>query len=125
MVAYFSNIEGVSGNGAKAYKCSACGALITHSDRLCTISGKSRHRFVNPANIECDFRTFSSCQGAIALGNPTPQDTWFPGYGWRLALCRHCGQHLGWHYQAVSGATRPKDFWGVLVSQIVSKQSPD
>jgi hypothetical protein len=125
MGSFFSNVEGVSGNGAKAYQCSACGILITHSDRLCAISGKSTHRFINPSNIECNFRTFSSCQGAIAFGQPMIQETWFPGYGWRPALCRHCGQHLGWHYQAVSAATRPKGFWGVLDSQLVSKDSPD
>jgi hypothetical protein len=27
-----------------------------------------------------------------------------------MAFCRHCGQHLGWHYEAVSTFERPREF---------------
>jgi hypothetical protein len=33
-----------------------------------------------------------------------------------MAFCRLCGQHLGWHYEAVSGVKRPQDFWGILIN---------
>jgi len=108
------------GNGAKAFQCSACGSLITHSDRLLVFGGTSRHLFVNPAGVECDFHTFASCQGAIAFGEPTEEHSWFSGYAWRMAFCRHCGQHLGWFYEGVTSSRRPRGFWGLLVSRIVT-----
>jgi cereblon len=82
------------------------------------VGGKNRHFYVNPSGVECDFHTFSSCPGAIALGDPTEAHTWFPGYGWRMAFCCHCGQHLGWQYEAVSTFKRPITFWGILASHV-------
>jgi hypothetical protein len=119
MFGFFSPLNGVGGNGARVYQCIACGALIAHSDQLLRIGTSNRHLFVNPAGVECDFHTFSSCQGGVAHGPATEADTWFPGYRWRMAFCRHCGQYLGWHYKAVSMLERPNEFWGILVNYLV------
>jgi hypothetical protein len=121
-----SALERVGGNGAKAYQCAACGGLITHSDRLIPIEGKNRHIFVNPAGVECDFHTFSTCPGALALGRSADMHTWFSGYRWSLALCQTCGQHLGWYYEALSSLQTPRAFWGILISHVkgASSQSP-
>lgn len=121
MVSFTSPENGVGGNGAKAYQCIACGGLITYSDRFLRIGAASRHRFVNPAGVECDFHSFYSCPGVFAHGPATEAHTWFPGYRWRMAFCRHCGQHLGWHYEAVSLFKRPNQFWGILVGNLVSR----
>jgi hypothetical protein len=110
----------MGGNGAKVYRCISCGRLVTHSDRRLSIGGKDRHLFVNPSGVECDFRTFYSCPGAIALGEATGAHTWFPGYRWRMAFCRQCAQHLGWYYDAVSTSTRPREFWGILIDRLIS-----
>ena len=116
---YHQTTEGAGGNGAKAFQCSVCGSLITHSDRLLLVGSTNRHLFVNPAGVECDFHTFAACQGAVALGEPTEAHSWFSGYSWRMAFCRHCGQHLGWFYEGVTSSRRPRGFWGILVSRIV------
>ena len=121
MFSFFSPLRGVSGNGAKVYQCSSCGTLITYSDRLFSVSGSNRHLFVNPAGVECDFYTFIDCPGAVALGITTEDHTWFPGYRWRMAFCRLCGQHLGWHYEAMTELKRPSEFWGILVSHLVTR----
>ena len=121
MLGLFSVLDSIGGNGAKAYQCMTCGALISRSDRFLAISGNNRHLFVNPSGVECDFYTFSSCPGAVALGKATEAHTWFSGYRWRLAFCGHCSQHLGWRYNAISAFERPLEFWGILVSQLVSK----
>jgi hypothetical protein len=118
MLTFISTLNGVGGNGAKAYHCASCDGLITHSDRLIVIGGSNRHLFVNPSGTECDFRTFYSCAGAIALGEATDAHTWFSGYCWRMAFCRHCGQHLGWRYEAVSRYERPLEFWGILAANL-------
>ncbi len=118
---YHHVTDGVGGNGAKVFQCRTCGGLVTHSDRLLPLGGKSRHLYVNPAGVECDFQTFTSCLGAIALGDPTEEHTWFSGYSWRMAFCRQCGQHLGWFYEGVSSSKQPRAFWGVMVSRIMSQ----
>ncbi|MGE5839219.1 MAG: cereblon family protein [Deltaproteobacteria bacterium] len=117
---YHHGTNGAGGNGAKAFQCGACGSLITHSDRLVPLGGTVRHLFVNPGGVECDFYTFSSCQGAIAYGEPTEEHTWFPGYAWCMAFCRQCGQHLGWLYEGVASSRWSPGFWGLLVSRIVT-----
>ena len=121
MLFLFSSLEKVGGNGAKAYHCAACGGLITHSDRLILVDGTNRHLFVNPAGVECDFHSFYSCPGAIALGEATEVHTWFSGYTWRMAFCRQCGQHLGWYYEALFQSERPGVFWGILISHVISQ----
>jgi hypothetical protein len=125
MLSFISVLDKIGGNGAKAYLCGACGVLVTHSDQLLVVDGQNRHFFVNPAGVECDFYTFSSCPGAIALGEATEAHTWFSGYGWRMAFCAHCGQHLGWHYEAVSALKRPFIFWGILVSHLKTIQNAE
>jgi hypothetical protein len=121
MVFTHSALDGIGGNGAKTYQCSACGGFITSSDRLIPIGVSTRHRFVNPAGVKFEFNTFFSCPGAGAHHEATAAHTWFPGYQWRLAFCRHCGRHLGWHYEAVSPPARPSEFWGILISHLLSR----
>lgn len=121
MFLFLSALGKIGGNGAKAYQCIACGGLVTYSDRLIPVGGRNRHLFVNPAGMECDFHTFYSCPGAVAFGEATGEHTWFSGYFWRMAFCHQCGQHLGWHYEAVYRHERPWEFWGILVSHLVSK----
>jgi hypothetical protein len=113
---------GMGGNGSKAYRCLACNSVVTYSDRLVAVSGSKRHRFTNPAGVICEFLTFFSCPGAMTFGNPTEENSWFPGYGWNFALCQSCGNHLGWHYIAASMLEESPEFWGILVYQIVPHQ---
>jgi len=117
-------LDGVGGNGSKAYQCIFCGSNITHSDRLIRIGSTSRHFFVNPAGVGCDFHTFYSCPGAVALGEAMEEHTWFHGYNWRMAFCRQCGKHLGWYYEATSTVERPQEFWGILVDHVTNDFTP-
>lgn len=121
---FLGHSTGCGGNGEKAFRCVACQAMVTTSDRFQAIGRVTRHRYVNPAGVECDFHTFHSCPGAVWLGDPTLMHTWFPGYGWSMAFCRNCGQHLGWYYRSVSGVERPREFWGILASKITDSLSP-
>lgn len=116
---YTSSLEKIGGNGSKAYRCVACGGLIVFSDQFLVVEGRTRHVFTNPAGVECDFYTLSSCQGAVAAGEAIEADTWFSGYTWRFAFCSYCGQHLGWYYESISELRRPLAFWGILVSQLI------
>ena len=121
MIFVQSFLEGIGGNGSKAFQCAFCEGLISSSDRLIVIDGRNRHRFKNPCGIECDFHTFYACPGAVAVGDATDADTWFPGYKWTMAFCRFCGQHIGWYYERISMFEPAPEFWGILVSNTVSK----
>ena len=119
MFTFISVSDGIGGNGAKAYQCATCAGLVTYSDRLIPIGGTNRHLFVNPAGVACDFHTFYSCPGAIALGEAVEIHSWFSGYSWRMAFCHRCGQHLGWYYEAILRSERPWEFWGILISHLL------
>jgi hypothetical protein len=122
-MAFSFPLRGISGNGAKIFQCSACGSQVSRSDHLISLGGMNRHVFINPAGVECDFQTFISCPGAVAFGEATDEHTWFTGYAWRMAFCRQCGQHLGWYYQGMSRTRKPSEFWGILVSRVVTRAS--
>ncbi len=111
-------LSGLSGNGSKVFLCLQCSLAVTSADRAVEIGGRMRHVFMNPLGIEFDFMTFIACPGAIAVGPPTEEHTWFPGYGWRLALCRGCGVHLGWHYRRELPVRLPAEFWGILTAHV-------
>jgi hypothetical protein len=106
-----------SGNGTKAYRCMFCKSVVTYSDQAIYILGNKVHSFTNPTGMRCDFYTFSSCLGAIAVGDATVEHTWFLGYRWSLALCQHCGSHLGWYYE---GTSDPRTFWGILIYHLLT-----
>ncbi len=119
VLSFHTVMDGNQDNGAKAYECIVCGSFIAHSDEKIPIGGKTRHFFVNPSRVECDFHAFSACPGAVVAGEATEAHTWFPGYRWRLAFCGHCGQHMGWRYEAVLTDRGLKEFWGILVNHLI------
>lgn len=121
MLGFAQPPKGIGGNGDKVYQCFGCRVLVAYADRLIRIGTYHRHLFVNPAGVECDFYTFSECPGAVAHGSATLIHTWFPGYCWRMAFCRRCAQHLGWHYEATTIGEHPEEFWGILVSHLVAR----
>lgn len=114
----FKGIQSLGGNGVKGFHCIQCLSFISSSDLFLKLNGAQRHSFVNPEGIYCEFYSFHSCPGAVPHGRDTEQDSWFPGYAWTPAFCVFCGNHLGWHYRAVSVTSRPMEFWGILMDQV-------
>jgi hypothetical protein len=119
MTRFSSPLAASGGNGAKAFLCMDCRAMVSSSDRLAAVGGATRHQFTNPAGMDCDFLSFLSCPGAVAQGAATEEYSWFSEYRWRIAFCRYCGHHLGWNYQSSAAETRPKEFWGILLAHIL------
>ncbi|XP_015380483.1 PREDICTED: protein cereblon-like isoform X2 [Diuraphis noxia] len=55
----------------------------------------------------------------IAVGNPSTECCWFPGYNWTIILCPNCQSHLGWRYKANNILKlTPKYFYGLSISAI-------
>mmetsp|Transcript_69302 Transcript_69302/g.166155 ORF Transcript_69302/g.166155 Transcript_69302/m.166155 type:complete len:381 (+) Transcript_69302:109-1251(+) len=55
----------------------------------------------NPGNIRFDIvRTLPSVVGRSIdrHGLPSPEHSWFPGFGWCMAHCHLCRKHLGWTF---------------------------
>ncbi|CAL1145905.1 unnamed protein product [Cladocopium goreaui] len=63
---------------------------------------------------------FSRAGGAVAEGREYDDGTtWFPGWIWRMAICRRCGTHLGWRFESRSwnrsgGRGDASLFWGLI-----------
>ncbi|XP_061710609.1 uncharacterized protein LOC133520244 [Cydia pomonella] len=43
--------------------------------------------------------TQSTCQG---FGEWQVDNSWFPGYRWKLCICPDCGQFLGWIFESIN-----------------------
>eukprot|EP00913_Durusdinium_trenchii_P029149 g27327.t1 len=63
---------------------------------------------------------FSRAGGAVAEGREYDDGTtWFPGWIWRMAICRTCGTHIGWRFESRSwnksgGRGDASLFWGLI-----------
>jgi len=95
--------------------CRACGHVITAPRFRTTVNGRHVHTFVNPGGIEFTIGCFSDAPGCHNIGIPTLRHTWFPEYGWRIALCGDCQIHLGWQFL---GENRVP-FHGLILDHVV------
>jgi DNA-directed RNA polymerase subunit RPC12/RpoP len=118
---------GIDEKESKSYRCAACKSVITYADRLVDLLGKSLHRCKYSPGVFCELFTFSSCPGAFNIGEPNEYYSWFPGYGWSFAVCRKCGNHLGWRYKATPrlpevaefiGIEQFPEFWGIMARRV-------
>lgn len=93
-------------------KCRACGHAITSHDAKTSVHGAYEHRRVNPTGVDFHLGCFSRAPGCAIEGAPTLFWTWFPGYAWQIALCRGCGDHLGWAF------TGESTFFGLILPRL-------
>ena len=97
--------------------CAACGEPITGEEQRVAVEGRHQHRRTNPAGIDFDFGCFSAAPGAVAVGSPTLEHTWFAGFSWRLSICRGCGFHLGWRFEGAAAA-----FHGLIFDRLEAER---
>ncbi|QDZ25476.1 hypothetical protein HOP50_17g80160 [Chloropicon primus] len=71
--------------------------------------------FVNNHGALHDIVTIHEVQGVDLQGGPETAHSWFPGYAWTIAVCDHCGNHLGWRFTRCSqgGGPQLECFWGL------------
>lgn len=99
--------------------CAACGNGITTPAARTTLFGQYVHHKTNPYGFHFVIGCFSEAPGCAIQGEPVPQDTWFPGYTWRFALCDHCATHLGWYYESPSQTY----FYGLVLERLVEEDT--
>jgi uncharacterized C2H2 Zn-finger protein len=94
--------------------CRMCGQVITHEKDRIEINGAHTHGFSNPHSLQFHIGCFGGVNGCVEIGISTREFTWFPGYAWRVALCRSCHEHLGWKFRSDSNDS----FYGLILNRL-------
>jgi len=95
--------------------CVNCGNIIASLKDAIEIHGKHTHTCKNPQDILFNIGCFAFARGCVVRGQPTLEYTWFPGFGWSIALCSECAIHLGWFYESGEG----ENFFGLIMNHLV------
>lgn len=98
-------------------QCVRCGHDVTRAAWAIGIDGDHEHTVFNPAGRLFRVRCFSAAPGVTTTGESTDYFSWFKGYVWCFALCRGCGEHLGWAYSGAAGGR----FFGLIGPKLVSR----
>ncbi|XP_025208346.1 protein cereblon homolog [Melanaphis sacchari] len=67
----------------------------------------------------------------VGKGNWQTEDSWFPGYVWKVCVCAKCGRHIGWMFEPLHLATSDKiypskeGFYVVIISSIINELHAD
>ncbi len=105
----------------KVLVCASCIAPITEETARITKRGSHEHRFFNPYGIVYGIGCFSQAPGCADVGESSQEFSWFPGYLWRVACCRRCQSHLGWHF---FGAEKD-NFHGLILDRLAEAEEDD
>ncbi len=95
--------------------CRVCFTPITSEDHRVAVEGQAVHRRTNPSGVTFTFGCYVEAPGARGTGAPTAEFSWFSGYVWSFALCRGCGEHLGWSFEG-----KPPAFFGLILERLVT-----
>ncbi len=99
-----------------ALYCAGCGHLLTRM-RWAIDTGSHGRVFINPAGRVFRIACFSEAPGTTAVGTPTDEHSWFPGYAWNFAVCLGCSRHLGWRFAAEAS---PPVFFGLIKTALTA-----
>jgi hypothetical protein len=98
-----------------AILCRNCRHPVTHPQERIAMAGNHRHSFVNPAGLVFEIGCFRQAPGCRHAGPASPEFSWFPGYHWRIALCRGCQVQLGWRFESSVGGR----FSGLILTRLL------
>jgi hypothetical protein len=90
--------EGPGAQGALV--CAKCGSLVTSRASALSMGGSHAHTFANPHGFEFRIGCFADAPGCVEVGEESAFWTWFPGFTWRVSVCRSCREHLGWLFRS-------------------------
>jgi hypothetical protein len=109
-------------DGEGRWVCRTCSNPIASRSALFGSSDRPRV-FANPHGLVFEVLTFRAARGLLGVGGFTADFSWFPGYAWRVVCCSGCLTHLGWHYTAVTSATSPPEFFGLLANELAEERA--
>lgn len=100
--------------------CGHCGRYVTSKDDIFSMSSSGPlAAYVNPKGYVHDTITAMKAENIELNGKPVYENSWFPGYGWTIAQCRDCGNHLGWRFTTKENL-KPQVFWGLTRSSLIT-----
>jgi hypothetical protein len=100
--------------------CGACRAFVADSRARFSVDGAHSHSFINPAGLIFRVSCFVAAPGVVPVGDESDDFTWFAGFAWRVALCRTCGEHLGWCYRRLHS-----EFVALIDDRVIERRAPD
>jgi hypothetical protein len=100
--------------------CAACRAFVADGRARLSVDGAHSHSFINPAGLIFRVSCFAAAPGVVSVGEASDVFTWFAGFAWRVALCRACGEHLGWSYHRLASG-----FVALIADRIIETRAPD
>ena len=103
--------EGPGSQGALV--CARCRNLVTSRASAMSMGGSHAHTFANPHGLEFRIGCFADAPGCREVGEESGYWSWFPGFTWRVSLCRHCGEHLGWLFRSADAR-----FFGLILDHL-------
>jgi hypothetical protein len=82
---------------------------FSHSPSPTLLSLRVVHQTLTTQNV-CELSTF-------LVGEPTAEQSWFPGYCWTIAYCNRCFLHLGWRFTREGRLSSGfcNEFWSVAL----------
>ncbi|XP_066582632.1 protein cereblon [Prorops nasuta] len=99
----------------RVFVCCNCDSFIGKQSDIFPMSKEGpQSAYCNSSGVIHETVTFYHAQGLILSNSPPSTEcSWFPGYAWTIANCKHCGSHMGWKFTAVQGKLKPQSFWGL------------
>jgi len=97
--------------------CARCLHAITTASARIEMSGSHAHTFSNPHGFVFHIACFATAPGCQARSDSSTDFSWFPGYSWRVAVCRGCDEHLGWLF-----AGGDASFHGLIVDRLAETE---
>jgi len=97
----------------RIYSCIHCGSMVTTVKAEISVNGSFKHSFTNPHGFMYSIGCFAEAPGCTSMGLSTAEFSWFPGYAWRIGVCRSCGFHLGWEFSKESDY-----FYGLILTNL-------
>eukprot|EP00941_MAST-03F_sp_MAST-3F-sp1_P005501 g5501.t1 len=111
--------------------CCRCESPIAEAKDIFRMSENMLAAFVNPGGFVHETLTLKSVRilsnrdqiqtGVMFQGQPSEENSWFPGYAWTIAVCGVCGKHMGWRFNATRKKLQPRLFFGLSRGALVRR----
>lgn len=99
--------------------CKQCSAVVaSRRDIFCMSLDGPLATYVNPFGFVHETITVYKAQGLTMWGEPSAENSWFPGYAWMIVNCRSCHNHMGWKFTTLDARHMPAKFWGLCRSAL-------
>lgn len=110
------NSETLDKDKGPKLRCWVCEHIITDNSQRVTVNGYHNYSRTNPSGITYEFACFGNAAGCTAIGEPSREHSWFVDHTWQIAICRECGEHLGWLFK---GDGR---FFGLICKRLITDE---